>query len=147
MEATTTRRAGLLRFTWPKSSLDKQKAKTPFVVFDWTNDLPGTFRGGEMSLDPQKGRMTMNGSWASSFGSGIFTYQAYACYDLFAGGQQTIDWYGLFEGDRFGQNEKVPKATHATQTRGLYGNQPPQRGALISWSKTMHSGEVSARKC
>lgn len=137
MEATTSRRAGVLRYTWPTALLEKQNASTPFVVFDWTNDLPGSFRGGEMSIDPTKGRITMNGSWASSFGSSLYTYQAYVCYDLHANGQQEIGFYGLFEADRVGQDQKVPYAMHASQPRAQVGGQPRQRGALISWKKTL----------
>jgi predicted alpha-1,2-mannosidase len=136
MEATSTRRAGLLRYTFSAPSLAKQKAKEPFVVFDWTNDLPGTFRGGEMRIDPVLGRLMMNGSYASSFGSSLFTYQAFACYDLLADGQQELGFYGIFESDRFGQNFKAPNATYASQPRSQYGGQPPQRGALISWKKS-----------
>ena len=142
LEGTTTRRAGLKRYTWPTSALEKQGAKEPHVVFDWTNDLPGTFRGGEMHIDPDKGRITMNGTFGSSFASSLFSYNAYACFDLLAEGQQEIGTYGLFSGDRFGQDTKLPGATSANQVRNTIGGQPNQRGALISWKKTMHSGQV-----
>ena len=61
MEATSTRRAGLERFTFPKKS-------TPFFVLDLANDLPGTFAGGSMEIDAQKGRITLGGLWGSRYG-------------------------------------------------------------------------------
>ncbi|KAH0586412.1 hypothetical protein H2248_007648 [Termitomyces sp. 'cryptogamus'] len=35
-----------------------------------------------------------------SFGLGRFTYQAFACYDLLNGGQQKLDEYGVWTGDK-----------------------------------------------
>lgn len=58
MEATSTRRAGLERFTFPPKT-------TPFFVLDLANDLPGTFAGGTMNIDPTKGRITLGGEWGS----------------------------------------------------------------------------------
>jgi hypothetical protein len=58
MEATSTRRAGLERFTFPKKS-------KPYLVLDLANDLPGTFGGGSMNIDPNLGRVTIEGSWST----------------------------------------------------------------------------------
>ena len=58
MEATSTRRAGLERFTFPKGS-------KPFFVLDLANDLPGSFAGGSMDIDPEKGWITLGGQWGS----------------------------------------------------------------------------------
>lgn len=41
MEATSTRRAGLIRYTFPAEYLKEHNSK-PFVVIDASNDLPGT---------------------------------------------------------------------------------------------------------
>lgn len=57
IEATATRRAGLERFTFPKGS-------KPYFVLDLANDLPGSFAGGTMNIDPQLGRITLGGLWA-----------------------------------------------------------------------------------
>ncbi|UZJ55529.1 hypothetical protein CBS101457_004849 [Exobasidium rhododendri] len=141
MEGTTTRRAGLMRYTFPKSSMEKQNSLQPALVLDWTNDLPGTFRGGEMSIDPVKGRILMNGTYGSSFASGLFSYDSFACFDLLADGQQEIGTYGLFSGDRLGQDTKLPNATFAYQVRNTIGGAPHQRGALVTWKKTMSSGK------
>lgn len=58
MEATSTRRAGLERFTFPEGN-------TPFFALDLANDLPNSFKGGNMSIDPSAGRITIGGFWGS----------------------------------------------------------------------------------
>lgn len=58
MEATATRRAGLERFTFPSGS-------KPYFVLDLANDLPVSFAGGELNIDPNKGRITLGGRWGS----------------------------------------------------------------------------------
>jgi len=86
-------------------------------VLDLANDLPNSFAGGEMNIDPEKGRITLGGKWGSrygsrhllspndlrlilcSFGPGSFNYQAFACYDLLNGGKQQLSEYGVWTGD------------------------------------------------
>lgn len=58
MEATATRRAGLERFTFPSRS-------KPYFALDLANDLPVSFAGGELNIDPNKGRITLGGTWGS----------------------------------------------------------------------------------
>lgn len=58
IEATSTRRAGLERFTFPKGS-------KPYFVLDLANDLPNSFAGGSMNIDPENGRITIGGHWGS----------------------------------------------------------------------------------
>ena len=60
MEATATRRAGLERFTFPSGS-------KPYFVLDLANDLPASFAGGELTIDPMHGRITIGGRWGSRF--------------------------------------------------------------------------------
>ena len=60
MEATVTRRAGLERFTFPSGS-------KPYFVLDLANDLPVSFKGGHLAIDPEKGRITIGGRWGSRF--------------------------------------------------------------------------------
>jgi len=60
IEATSTRRAGLERFTFPNGS-------KPYFVLDLANDLPGSFSGGVMDIDPDKGRITLGGSWSPRY--------------------------------------------------------------------------------
>jgi hypothetical protein len=58
MEATATRRAGLERFTFPAGS-------KPYFVLDLANDLPASFAGGTLDIDPGKGRITIGGRYGS----------------------------------------------------------------------------------
>ena len=58
MEATSTRRAGLERFTFPTGS-------KPYFVLDLANDLPESFAGGSMDIDAVNGRITIGGYWGS----------------------------------------------------------------------------------
>ena len=60
MEATSTRRAGLEQFTFLKGN-------TPFFTLDLTNDLPHSFKGGNMTIDPKAGRITIGGFWGSRY--------------------------------------------------------------------------------
>lgn len=143
MEATSTRRAGLIRYTFPQSALEKQNAKNPHLVMDWSNDLPGTFRGGYMRINPLEGRVIFNGTYGSSFASGIFSYNAYACYDLHAGGRQAVGKFGVWAGDRFGQDTKLEGEVTSSLVRNTIGGQPVQAGALVSWKKTLNAGSVS----
>lgn len=130
MEASATRRAGLIRYTFPASVLEGGRLQ-PHIVQDWTNDAPGRFRGGTIDVDPEQGRILLNGSWGSSFAPDIGAYRAFACVDLLNGGQQTLARTGLWQGDRYGQDTKLEGARHANLTR-LYAAQ--QTGALFSFS-------------
>jgi len=60
MEATSTRRAGLERFTFPKGN-------TPFFTLDLSNDLPQSFKGGNMIIDLKAGRIKIGGFWGSRY--------------------------------------------------------------------------------
>lgn len=60
MEATSTRRAGLERFTFPKGN-------TPFFTLDLANDLPQSFQGGNLEINPESGRITIGGYWSSRY--------------------------------------------------------------------------------
>jgi glycosyl hydrolase family 92 len=68
MEATSTRRAGLERFTFPGGT------RTPFFTLDLANDLPRSFKGGNMTIDPETGRITIGGSWGSRYVTKSSTY-------------------------------------------------------------------------
>ncbi|KAJ7105408.1 glycoside hydrolase family 92 protein [Mycena crocata] len=125
MEATATRRAGLERFTFPSGS-------KPYFVLDLANDLPNSFAGGSMNIDPTKGQITIGGSWGSSFGPGRFNYQAFACYDVLDGGKQTLSEYGVWTADNFGLDAKGLGQTHLNLTLNLIGG-VYQSGALFSF--------------
>ncbi|KAG2138013.1 hypothetical protein DEU56DRAFT_945830 [Suillus clintonianus] len=82
MEATSTRRAGLERFTLPNP-----------------NDLPASLAGGTLDIDPENGRITIGDRYGSSFGPGSDHYQAFACDDLLSSGTQKLSEYGIWTGD------------------------------------------------
>ena len=63
MEATSTRRAGLERFTFPRGS-------KPYFALDLANDLPASWAGGHMDIDPKNGRITIGGFWGSRWVTG-----------------------------------------------------------------------------
>ncbi|KAE9392262.1 glycoside hydrolase family 92 protein [Gymnopus androsaceus JB14] len=128
MEATSTRRAGLERFTFLEGS-------KPYFVLDLSNDLPVSFAGGTMNIDAELGRITIGGLWGSSFGPGRFNYQAFACYDLLNNGNQTLDEYGIWQGNPWGLDAKGLGQTHLNLTRSLIGD-TYEYGALFSYSGT-----------
>ncbi|KAH8119163.1 glycoside hydrolase family 92 protein [Phellopilus nigrolimitatus] len=127
IEATSTRRAGLERFTFPKGS-------KPFFVLDLANDLPASFGGGTMDIDPEMGRVTIGGRWEPSFGPSFFFYQAFACYDLIDNGTQKLDEYGVWTGDTYGLDQKALGQTHLNLSINLIGGTPYQSGALFSYA-------------
>lgn len=126
IEATATRRAGLERFTFPHGS-------KPYFVLDLANDLPVSFAGGQLNIDPQQGRVTIGGRWGSSFGPGRFSYQAFACYDLLDGGKQKLSEYGVWTGDSVGLDAKGLGQTHLNLSLNLIGG-VYQSGALFSYA-------------
>ncbi|EGG07512.1 family 92 glycoside hydrolase, partial [Melampsora larici-populina 98AG31] len=89
LEATSTRRAGLERFTFEPDS--GQKA---YFVLDLAHDISLTFEGGQMEIDPKKGRIKLGGRWGPSFGSGG-VYQAFSCYDVTQNGETPLDEFGV----------------------------------------------------
>ncbi|CAN8105823.1 unnamed protein product [Discula destructiva] len=129
MEAASTRRAGLVRYTFPASTLTG--GLLPHIVQDWTNDAPGTFQGGTINFDRDAGRIQINGSWYSSFGPDTASYRAFACVDVLNGGQQTLDKTGLWQGNRYGQDTKLEGESYANLTQFYAAT---QAGALFSFS-------------
>ncbi|KAF7782203.1 CAZyme family GH92 [Agaricus bisporus var. burnettii] len=134
MEATATRRAGLERFTFPRGS-------KPYFALDLANDLPVSFAGGELTIDPDQGRITIGGKWGSSFGPSTFNYQAFACYDLLDNGKQKLDEFGVWTGDTHGLDAKGLGLTHLNLTRNLIGG-VYQSGALFSYADNPHQVNI-----
>ncbi|KAJ7745436.1 glycoside hydrolase family 92 protein [Mycena maculata] len=128
IEATATRRAGLERFTFPEGS-------KPYFVLDLANDLPESFAGGNMTIDPDLGRITIGGFWGSSFGPGNFHYHAFACYDLLDNGAQTLSEYGVWTADAFGLDAKGLGDLSLNLSINLIGG-VYESGALFSYAGT-----------
>lgn len=55
LETTSTRRAGLIQFTFPDDEA--------FVVVDLAHDLGRSFSGGGLIIDPDQGRIILNGTF------------------------------------------------------------------------------------
>ena len=72
MEVTSTRRAGLERFTFPEGH-------TPFFTLDLANDLPKSFQGGNLEIDPEAGRITIGGIWGSRHDKGLPSHLFIMC--------------------------------------------------------------------
>ncbi|KAE8230677.1 hypothetical protein CF326_g4317 [Tilletia indica] len=143
MEATTTRRAGLQRYTFDKKALDSAKS-LPHLVFDWTQDNPGSWAGGTIDFDYKQGRIMMNGSWYSSFGGRTQDYKSsrylgFSCVDLLHGSQK-IAKAGLWSGDKFGADTKLVGQTHANLSQNFIGSDPIQSGALVAFSDAPNVG-------
>ncbi|OJA12651.1 hypothetical protein AZE42_08696 [Rhizopogon vesiculosus] len=126
MEATSTRRAGLERFTFPQGW-------KPYFVIDLANDLPASFAGGTLNIDPANSRITIGGHWGSSFGPGSYQYQAFACYDLSNNGTQKLSEYGIWTGDGYGLDAKGLGQTHLNLSQNVIGGPPYESGALFSY--------------
>jgi hypothetical protein len=56
MEATSTRRAGIERFTFPPGV-------KPYFVLDLSNDMANSFSGGMMDIFPENGTILLGGYW------------------------------------------------------------------------------------
>ncbi|KAI0083758.1 glycosyl hydrolase family 92-domain-containing protein [Irpex rosettiformis] len=75
LETTSTRRAGLIRFTYPSST------SQPLVVIDLANDLQRSFQGaGSLDINSNLARVTLSGTYLQSYGTDNYT--AFACYDF-----------------------------------------------------------------
>ncbi|KAK7436692.1 hypothetical protein VKT23_018947 [Stygiomarasmius scandens] len=73
IETTSTRRAGLIRFTFPETS------QSNHVVVDLAHDLGRSFSGGTISMN-SNGRVELSGIYLQSYG--LDNYTAFACYDF-----------------------------------------------------------------
>ncbi|RDB26624.1 hypothetical protein Hypma_005541 [Hypsizygus marmoreus] len=77
LETTSTRRAGLIRFSYPIAPIDINPVN--HVVVDLTNDLQRSFEGGSIDISPS-GRVKLGGTFLQSYGTDNYT--VYACYDF-----------------------------------------------------------------
>lgn len=74
IETTSTRRSGLIRFTFPTVS-----SETNYLVVDLTNDLGRSFSGGSISIT-SAGHVELGGTFLQSYGPSNYTI--FACYDF-----------------------------------------------------------------
>jgi putative alpha-1,2-mannosidase len=139
LETTSTRRAGLTRFTYPSSATNRS------VVVDLTNDLQRSFHGGSFSLDPIKARVMLEGTFIQSYGPDNYT--AFACYDFTPPssiGTQNLTTYGTYASVSSNTPTTVSITTNGTALSYPFasGGNNVQAGTLLQFSG---SGPVLAR--
>jgi hypothetical protein len=72
MEATSTRRAGLERFTFPQDNIS-------FFTLDLSNDLSDSFRAGNITINSDAGRITVGGFWGPRHASKYTSANPFGC--------------------------------------------------------------------
>ncbi|KAI0365413.1 glycoside hydrolase family 92 protein [Pilatotrama ljubarskyi] len=120
VELTSTRRAALHRYTFPKGT------KFPRLVVDITNDGQMSSTDPSMDLDPDTARVTGGAHFEASFGPG--RYRAFTCVDFKGDGYDlgTPTEYGAWLAD-------FPVKQTVTLTQ-LYTSFIDQLGALFTFS-------------
>ncbi|KAF9527225.1 glycosyl hydrolase family 92-domain-containing protein [Crepidotus variabilis] len=139
IEATSTRRAGLIRFTYPSSSTNN------VVVVDLSNDLQRSFHGGSLDITPQ-GRVKLGGTYMQSYGPDNYT--AYGCYDFINTSSVSAVkpvQLGTFQSNSTSQPTSITITPLSSNTTLNFpytsSTNPTQAGALLSFS----SSSVTAR--
>ncbi|KAJ7472327.1 glycosyl hydrolase family 92-domain-containing protein [Mycena galericulata] len=129
LETTSTRRSGLIRFTYPTTGPNH-------VVIDLTNDLGRSFSGGSLSITPE-GRVELGATYLQSYGPSNYT--VFACYD-FTPPQSTqpISAFGTYQSTTLASPNTINITANSTSLNFPYTAtvSPEQAGALISFSNT-----------
>ncbi|KAG8753287.1 hypothetical protein FRC12_011599 [Ceratobasidium sp. 428] len=121
VELTSTRRAALHRYTFPKSS------KEPRILVDITNDGQQSATDPIAVIDTKTGRIKGGASFAGSFGPG--RYRAYVCVDVKGAGFETkVTEYGVWQG-----NSAVKGSVSLSQ---LYLGSVNEAGSLVTYSSS-----------
>ncbi|KAK5121455.1 hypothetical protein LTR85_005288 [Meristemomyces frigidus] len=92
---TAAQHTSLFRFTFPSTPSEGNSSRSPLILMDLTDLANSRQDNASISVDGTTGRMTGNGRFLPSFGSG--TYVAYFCAD-FSG--STIRDNGIFVNSR-----------------------------------------------
>lgn len=141
LNMTATRRTALLDIYYNSTE--------PYLVFDLAADLPGTYRGGNLTLDLKRSspRIKSGGTFRPSFGpaagSGPYgqNYQAFSCVDLKLSGL-VLDQWGVWEADNLRTKDVKQKGVSTLNLPGNEFDQPLQSGALIGFKG---QGSIRAR--
>ncbi|KAJ7705451.1 glycosyl hydrolase family 92-domain-containing protein [Mycena rosella] len=127
LETTSTRRAGLIRFTYPTTGPNH-------VVVDLTNDLGRSFEGGSISVSAA-GRVKLGGTFLQSYGPSNYT--VFACYD-FAAPQsaQKISAFGTYQSTTLAAPGNITIKANSPGLDFPFNNSvsPEQAGALLSFT-------------
>ncbi|PFH48572.1 glycoside hydrolase family 92 protein [Amanita thiersii Skay4041] len=135
LEATSTRRAGLIRFTYPSSTTDNH------VIVDLSNDLQRSFHGGSVSVSPD-GRVGLGGTFFQSYGTDNYT--VYGCYDFQnPNSPPSITNLGTYQSISVSSPNTIATSTNVTNLNFPFTENtlPIQAGALLSFNNS----EVLAR--
>ncbi|KAJ7182732.1 glycosyl hydrolase family 92-domain-containing protein [Mycena crocata] len=127
LETTSTRRAGLIRFTYPTSGPNH-------VVIDLTNDLQRSFQGGALSVTSE-GRVKLGGTFFQSYGPSNYT--VFACYDFTPPQEsQSISEFGTFQSTTLAAPRNITITANTTNLDFPLTSSvsPQQAGALISFT-------------
>ncbi|KAF8603565.1 glycoside hydrolase family 92 protein [Ceratobasidium sp. AG-I] len=119
VELTSTRRAALHQYTFPKSS------EHPRILVDITNDGQQSATDPFTTIDTATGRVKGGASFAGSFGPG--RYYAYVCVDVKGDGfESNVTEYGVWQG-----NSAVKGSVKLSQ---LYLGAVNEAGSLVTYS-------------
>ncbi|EJD44905.1 hypothetical protein AURDEDRAFT_88026 [Auricularia subglabra TFB-10046 SS5] len=121
LETTSTRRAGLIKFTWPSDDRNR-------VIVDLSNDLQRSFHGGSLALDVAGGRVKLGGTFQQSYGPDNYT--AFACYDWAAPPAQA----GTYSTDDSGGNLAIKEGSASVSYPWQSGTRKAQAGALLAFT-------------
>lgn len=111
-EMTVAHKTALYRFNFPAESSGNSSGGThPLVLLDLT-DLWQSRQNASISVDPDSGRMTGNGTFLPSFGAG--SYQLFFCVDFF---EADIYETGVWVNNRAGTE---PKGLYVTRGFNLF---------------------------
>ncbi|KAF9562100.1 hypothetical protein CPC08DRAFT_688216 [Agrocybe pediades] len=132
LEATSTRRAGLIKFTFPPSSNG-----TNHVVVDLTNDLQRSFHGGSVSITPS-GQVKLQGTFLQSYGTDNYT--AFGCYDFNNPVQDNkLSQFGTFQSKSTSSPSSIAITSGNTSLSYPFtsNTSPIQAGALFRFNATV----------
>ncbi|THH32410.1 hypothetical protein EUX98_g1756 [Antrodiella citrinella] len=132
LETTSTRRAGLIRFTYPPTSNSRH------VVVDLTHDLGRSFEGGNVVLDRSTGhaRVQLTGTFLQSYGTDNYT--VHACYDFdspAAQNRQSVAASGIFQSSSSSSTNITITPAKTSELTFPFASSPSsvQAGALLSF--------------
>ncbi|EPQ51223.1 hypothetical protein GLOTRDRAFT_49038 [Gloeophyllum trabeum ATCC 11539] len=130
LEATSTRRAGLIRFTFPEET-------TNFVVVDLTNDLQRSFEGGSIQISPD-GRVLLGGTYLQSYGPSNYT--VYACYDFAPPDSTQVPvQFGTYQSISVSAPTNITVTPGSTSLSFVYTSSPSkiQAGGLLAFNNSV----------
>ncbi|KAG6831560.1 hypothetical protein H0H92_009479 [Tricholoma furcatifolium] len=134
LETTSTRRAGLIRFSYAAAPSDTTTLN--HVVVDLTDDLQRSFEGGSISV-AGSGRVTLGGTFLQSYGTDNYT--VYACYDFVdPNNNNQLSAFGTYQSVSTSTPDVVNVTQNITSLSFPYQDSvsPIQAGGLLSFNSS-----------